>query len=193
MAERKFKGNENIKSTKINGLFVIQRPTFSDNRGFFHEVFRKQEIKDACGIDLDIVQMSHSRSYPNVIRAIHSEGWAKLVYPVNGKLFVAIADVRVESETFGIVETFDFDADDPDSKHAALLLPAGVGNSLCVYGDTPVDYVYGVEEYWDNSKAKGIAWNDPDLNISWPVSNPIVSDRDLKNPTLREMYPEKFK
>ena len=52
--------------------------------------------------------------------------------------------------------------------------------------------MYLVDEYWDNSKARGIIYNDPDLAINWPVSDPIISDRDRENPTLRELYPEKF-
>ena len=119
-----------VKSTSISGLFVIERPIFSDERGFFHEVFRMNELKEATGVDFKPVQTSHSHNLPRVIRAVHTEGWNKLVYPVSGKLFVAIADVRVESDTFLKVETFVFDADDPNSTHAALFLPAGIGNSL---------------------------------------------------------------
>jgi dTDP-4-dehydrorhamnose 3,5-epimerase len=184
---------ETIKRTSIQGLFIIERPTFLDERGFFHEVFRLNELQEATGIKFSPVQMSHSHSVPKVIRAIHTEGWNKLVYPVSGRLFVAIADVRVDSATFGKVKTFVFDADDPKSSHAALFLPAGIGNSLCVIGDKPVDYIYAVDEYWDNSKARGIAWNDPDLNINWPIKDPIISERDKNNPTLRELFPEKFR
>src|SRR5260221_8156020 len=182
----------NIRKTGISGLLVIERPTFPDERGFFHEIFRLNELQEFSGVDFRSVQLSHSRSQPDVIRAIHSEGWNKIIYPVNGRLFVAIADVRPDSDTFSQVETFIFDSDDPNSRHGALFLPAGIGNSLCVIGDKPVDYVYAVTEYWDNSKAKGIAWNDPDLKIDWPIENPIISDRDKNNPTLRELYPEKF-
>ncbi len=182
----------NIRKTSITGLLVIERPIFPDERGFFHEIFRVNELEEFSGIHFGTLQMSHSRNKPGVIRAIHSEGWNKIVYPVSGKLFVAIADVRPESETFLTVETFTFDADNPDSIHPALFLPAGVGNSLCVIGDKPVDYIYAVTEYWDNSKAKGIAWDDPDLNIKWPIDDPIISERDMHNPTLRELYPEKF-
>jgi dTDP-4-dehydrorhamnose 3,5-epimerase len=182
-----------VKKTSISGLLVIERPTFPDERGFFHEVFRLNELEEALGGVFRPVQINHSRSLPRVIRAIHTEGWNKLVYPVTGKLFVAIADVRVDSETFGKVETFTFDSDDAKSTHRALFLPAGIGNSICVVGDKPVDYIYAVDEYWENSKARGIAWNDPDLNINWPVKDPIISERDMHNPTLRELFPDKFR
>jgi dTDP-4-dehydrorhamnose 3,5-epimerase len=182
-----------VKNTSIEGLFIIQRPTFIDERGFFHEVSRVNEIEEATGIKFNPVQWSHSFSKPKVIRAFHTEDWNKIVYPMTGKLFVAIADVRPESETFGKVEEFTFDNTKEDSPHQALFLSKGLGNSLCAFGDEPVHYVYLVDEYWDNSKAKGIAWDDPDLNIDWPVKDPIISERDRKNPTLRQLFPEKFK
>lgn len=182
---------DSIRGTSIDGLYVIERPTFEDVRGFFHEVFRLNELEE-LGIKFKPVQWGHSRSLPNVIRAIHSEDWQKIVYPVNGKVFVAIADVRPESPTFMKVETFEIDNTVSGSPHSALFLPPGVGNSICVMGNEPVDYVYLVDEYWDDSKAKGIAWDDPDLNINWPVKKPIISERDRNNPTLRELYSDKF-
>jgi dTDP-4-dehydrorhamnose 3,5-epimerase len=181
-----------IKKTSIEGLFVITRPTFPDNRGFFHEIFRMNELEEA-GVNFRPVQWSHSRSLPKVIRAIHSEEWQKIVYPVNGKIFVAIADIRPDSLTFMKVETFEMDNTNSGLPHQALLLPPGIGNSICVTGNEAVDYMYLVDEYWDNSKAKGIAWNDPDLAIKWPIAEPIISERDRNNPSLRELYPEKFK
>lgn len=181
-----------IKVTSIPGLLVIERPTFPDERGFFHEVFRLSELKEA-GIVFKPVQWSHSRSLPGVIRAIHSEEWQKIVYPVNGEIFIAIADVRPDSSTFGKVETFEFNNSDDASHHRALFLPKGIGNSICVTGNTPVDYVYLVDAYWENGKAKGIAWDDPDLAIKWPIADPIISRRDRNNPSLRELYPGKFK
>lgn len=183
----------NIRKTSINGLFVVERPTFPDERGFFHEVFRLNEINEETGVDFKPVQISHSLSKPRVIRAIHTEGWNKLIYPVTGKLFVAIVDVRPDSKDFGKFETFEFDNTKEDGFHRALLLPIGVGNSLCVMGDESVHYIYAVDEYWDNSRAQGIAWDDPDLKIPWPIKNPVISERDRNNPTLRKLFPEKFK
>jgi len=116
-----------------------------------------------------------------------------LIYPVTGIMFAAIADVRPESSTFGRIETFVFDNIQPvKDSPKALFLSAGLGNSICVLGKTPVNYLYWVDEYWDNSKAKGIAWNDPDLAIDWPVRKPLISERDRHNPRLRDLYPAKF-
>ena len=150
-------------------------------------------MEEASGISFRPAQASHSLSLPRVIRAIHTERWNKLIYPVTGKLFTAIVDVRPESKTFGRVETFTFDNTVVDSFHSAVFIPKGLGNSICVIGRKPVDYVYLVDEYWDDKKSQGIAWDDPDLAIKWPIKNPIISERDRNNPTLRELYPDKFK
>jgi dTDP-4-dehydrorhamnose 3,5-epimerase len=131
-------------------------------------------------------------SYPRVIRAIHTEEWQKLVYPVNGCMFAAFVDVRTDMDTFGKVETITLDNTKKDSKHTAIFIPPGVGNSICVMGDEPLHYVYLVDQYWDNTRAKGIAWDDPDLAIDWPVKRPIISERDKNNPTMRELFPDKF-
>lgn len=183
---------EHIYACNIPGLYKIEMPVFRDNRGFFHEVFRLDELKEATGIDFKPCQWNHSLSKPNVIRAIHTEGWNKLVYPVTGKMFAAIVDARVESETFGKHEEFVFDNTTSDSTHFALFISKGLGNSICAFGNNDVNYMYLVDEYWDNSKASGIAWDDPDLNINWPVSNPIISERDKNNPKMRDVFPEKY-
>jgi dTDP-4-dehydrorhamnose 3,5-epimerase len=115
-----------------------------------------------------------------------------VVYPVTGKIFAAYVDVRPESSTFGRVEAMTFDCSKKEGTFKAVYVPPGVGNSLCVMGKETANYVYLVDEYWDNSKARGIAWDDPDLNIAWPVKNPIISERDKNNPTLRELFPGKI-
>lgn len=182
-----------IKNTSIPGLLLIERPTYPDKRGFFHEVFRLNELEKMTGRKFKPVQWSHSCSYPRVIRAIHTEKWQKIIYPVNGVMFAAFVDVRNKSKTFGKVETLIFDNTKMDSSRTAVYVAPGIGNSLCVVGKKTLDYMYIVDEYWDNSKAQGIAWDDPDLAIDWPVKNPVISERDRNNPTLRELFPEKFR
>ncbi len=184
---------KHIKKTSISGLFLIERPTFADERGFFHEVFRLNELEKATGRKFRPVQWNHSYSYPQVIRAIHTEKWQKIIYPVTGCMFAAFVDAREKSRTFGKVITFTFDNTKKDSFHTAVYIAPGIGNSLCVVGKEPLHYMYMVDEYWDDSKAKGIAWDDPDLAIKWPVKKPIISERDRNNATLRRLFPEKFK
>ena len=186
--------SSNIIKTSIQGVVLIQSPIHGDARGFVHEPYNKKELEDATGVSFNPVQWTHAYIRPGVIKGIHSENWNKLVYPVNGILYAPIVDLRPDSATFGKVEYITIDNTKEDSKRQALFLPkGGIGNSICVLGDEPMHYFYLIDEYWDDSKARGVAWDDPDLNIKWPVENPILSDRDKGNPTLRQMFPEKFK
>ena len=177
-----------VKKTSIEGLLVLERPIISDERGFFKEIFHLDELEESLGYEFKPVQANHSRSLPKVLRGLHAENWNKLVYPMSGKVFVAIVDIREDSSTFGKVETFTINDDD----RFGLFIPNGLANSLCVTGDSAIDYIYLVDAYYDGSDTRAIAWDDPDLAIDWPIKNPIISKRDKNNPKLRDLFPEKF-
>lgn len=179
----------NIKKTSIPGLLILERPVFEDERGFFRELFHKDELEEISGVKFEGVQLNHSHSLPGVLRGIHAEQWNKIIYPVSGQVFIAIADIRPSSPTFAKVEIFTVN----DDSRMGLFVPQGLANSLCVVGDSPADYIYLVDSYWDGSDQRAIAWDDPDLAINWPIKDPILSERDRHNPTLRQMFPEKFK
>jgi len=176
-----------IETTAFDGLLLIDRPVMVDDRGFFREAIRMEDLKE-LGINFNPIQLNHSLSKPGVIRALHAESWNKLVYPLTGKIFIAIVDIKPESVTFGKVTTFNFD----DSNRKLLYIPVGFANSICVVGNEPVNYIYLVDQYYTGQDTKAIAWDDPDLNIKWPIKNPIISKRDKNNKTLRETFPEKF-
>jgi len=178
----------NIEKTEIQGLCVIERSSFPDDRGFFREVFHLDELEDIIGIKYNIVQVNHSYSLPGVVRGIHADTWNKLVYPVSGNVFAAIADIRPESPTFGKVLTFEF----TNEHRFALFVSKNLGNSFCVAGKDPVNLLYLVDDYYKGQTNIAVVWNDPDLNISWPVENAIVSEKDQQNPTLRQLFPQKF-
>lgn len=181
--------SEYIKKTSIPGLLIIENPTYSDNRGFFREVLRLNELEKASGVKFAFRQWNHSMSYPRVIRALHAEKWNKIVYPITGRMFAAIVDIRPDSRAFGKVETFIFD----EQSHQALFIPKGAANSICVVGNEPVHYFYLVDRYYDGKDTTAVAWDDPDLSIKWPVRRPIISQRDKTNPRLRDLFPGKFK
>lgn len=178
-----------IKKTSVAGLLILERPIFEDERGFFRELFHKDELEKATGIKFDGLQMNHAHSLPGVIRGIHAEEWNKIIYPVSGEAFIAIVDLRKNSPTFSKVEIFNVN----DKRRFGLFIPNGLANSLCVIGKNPVDYIYLVDAYYDGSDTRAIAWDDPDLAIKWPIKNPIISDRDKNNPRLRDLFPERFK
>lgn len=179
----------NIKTTSIPGLLILERPIFEDERGFFREIFHLDELNKMMGFEFKPVQMNHSRSLPRVLRGLHGEQWNKLIYPVTGKAFLAVVDIRPRSSTFARVETFAID----DSQRYGLFIPNGLANSICVIGEEPVDYIYLTDVYWDGSDRMAIAFDDPDLKIRWPVKDPIISRRDKDSPRLRDLFPGKFK
>jgi dTDP-glucose 4,6-dehydratase len=182
------KYQEFIKETSIPGLLLINMPTYSDERGFFREAARINALEKVTGKKFNLKQWNHSKSKPRTLRGLHAENWNKIIYPITGKSFSAIADIRPDSPTFGKVEIFTFSEDKPK----ALFIPKGLANSFCVLGSKNVHYLYIVDKYYDGSDVKAIVWNDPDLNIKWPIKKPIISQRDKENPTLREMFPERF-
>lgn len=179
---------QNVKKTSIEGLLILERPFVKDERGFFRELFHKDELEKVSGIRFEGIQMNHSHSLPKVLRGIHAESWNKIIYPVSGEVFVAIVDVRPASVTFAKVETFEIN----DEQRFGLFVANGLANSLCVMGDKAVDYIYLVDAYWVGTDRRAIAWDDPDLGIAWPIKDPILSQRDKNNPTLRQLFPEKF-
>ena len=102
---------------------------------------------------------------------------------VSGEIFIAIVDIRPDSSTFKKSETFIIN----DTNRNALFISKGLANSICVIGNTPVDYIYLVDAYYDGKDTRAVAWNDPDLAIPWPIKNPTISDRDRTNPRLRDL------
>lgn len=175
-----------VQKTSIAGLLVLKRPGHKDERGFFREIFHLSEIEEVLGTQFKGVQMNHAFSNPKVLRGIHAENWNKVIAPLNGEVFVAIVDIRVDSPTFKKVETFVIN----DENRIALFVSQGLANSYCVLGSQSVDYIYLVDAYYDGSDQRAIAWDDSDLAIDWPIKDPIISQRDKNNPKLRDLFPE---
>src|SRR3990167_8566850 len=166
--------NQSIFPTSIQGLVLIQRPTASDDRGFFREPARIKEIENATGIPFIVAQMNHARSSKNTLRGIHIAPWNKLVYVTSGNVQAVIVDLRQGSQTFGKYESFVIG----DDKRSSIFIPKGFGNSYLVLSDD-ADYVYLTDQEWEPDKEFGVIWNDPTLNIYWGLAEqPILSPKD---------------
>jgi len=179
--------SENVKTTDIEGLLVLERPTMGDERGFFREVLEKRDIESATGNKIEIVQWNHSRSRSGVIRGIHAEPWDKIVYCVHGSVLTVVVDLRVGSTTFGKV----FSKELGGENMYALYIPQGVANSFCVLGQESADYSYLVTAYYEGKPTPAISWDDPLVTKQfggWPVKNPTISDKDKNYPTLKEKF-----
>ena len=174
---------QKIEKTTIEGLYVIKRSQFDDERGFFKEIIRIDLLNSELNLNFVGRQWNHSMNKSGSLRGIHAEGWNKIVYPVSGKVFMAIVDIRPNSKTFKKVETFVSD----DNNRFALFISKGLANSFCNFGSVDSDYIYLVDAYYDGSDKKAVAWDDPDLAIKWPVENPILSERDKNNPKLNQL------
>lgn len=156
----------------------------ADARGFFVETFRRDAFA-AAGIAVDFVQDNHSRSARGTVRGLHYQarpGQAKLVRVARGAIWDVVVDIRPDSPTFGVAESFELD----DVAHRQLFVPVGFAHGFCVTSDI-ADVTYKVSSPYDASEERGIAWDDPALAIPWPTDAPIVSERDRANPRLRDV------
>ena len=184
-----------IFNTAIDGLYFIAHKKHRDDRGFFAEILRINELEDVAKVDFRIKQVNHARSEKNVVRGIHAEDWNKLVFVTSGLAFCAICDVRPQSATFGKKEYFMMGIHEK-ALDGSLYIPARLGNSVCVL-EGPVDYIYCVDRLYKERDPAGdtaISLFDPDLAVEWPIGREemIISERDRNSITLREKYPEKF-
>jgi dTDP-4-dehydrorhamnose 3,5-epimerase len=170
--------------TRLDGLVLIEPAVHPDSRGFFLETFRVDDYRE-LGIDAEFVQDNHSRSQRGSIRAFHFQlepGQAKLVRAARGTVYDVAIDLRRESATYGQHEAFEL----TDENHRQLFVPVGFAHGFCVLSDV-ADVTYKVTSYYDPATERGIAFDDPDLGVEWPVDEPIVSDRDRSNPRLSEL------
>lgn len=165
------------------GLYLIDRPTFSDERGFFREPVRIRELEKEINEDFEVVQMNHARSEKNILRGIHIAPWNKLIYVPRGRVQSVLVDLRLGSPTYGQYESYILG----DENKTAIFVPKGYGNSYLVLSDE-ADYIYLTDMEWAPGLEKSLAWNDPKLGIKWESSSPILSDKDKSNPTLQELH-----
>jgi dTDP-4-dehydrorhamnose 3,5-epimerase len=177
-----------VTRTKLPEVALITPNVLADARGFFLETFNVRRYTES-GLPFQFVQDNHSRSKINVLRGLHYQlerPQGKLVSVVRGKIFDVAVDIRRGSPTFA--QWFGVTLD--DVKRQALWIPPGFAHGFCALSEV-VDVVYKCTEYYDPPSEKGIRWDDPLIGISWPVSEPAVSDKDRNyaslNPDSRDL------
>jgi dTDP-4-dehydrorhamnose 3,5-epimerase len=170
--------------TELDDLILIEPTLHGDARGYLVETYRKNELAE-LGIEVDFVQDNQTRSRGRVLRGIHMQrGQAKLVRCPHGRIWDVAVDVRPDSPTYGRWEGFELDGDN----HRQLFVPAGFGHGFCLLSDE-ADVLYRLSAYFDPELETGIAWDDPELGIEWPITDPILSERDTNAPHLAEIAP----
>jgi dTDP-4-dehydrorhamnose 3,5-epimerase len=168
--------------TEIEGVVLIEPTVHGDERGFLLETFRDSEMHN-LGIEVDFVQDNQSRSDARVLRGIHMQrGQAKLVRCPRGRIFDVAVDLRPDSPTYKRWEGYELD----DVDHRQLFIPAGFGHGFCVLSEV-ADVLYRLSSYFDPDLESGIAWDDPEIAVRWPISDPILSERDRRAPKLAEV------
>lgn len=174
-----------IEETDILGVFIIKRPTFEDERGFFRETFRKNDLEKRLGYPFNPVQANHSRSKKGTLRGIHIAPWHKLVTVFRGQVQQVIVDLRRDSPSFGKHISVLLG----EGNWVALFIPKGCGNAFLVLSDE-ADYNYLTSDYWVPGREIGVIYNDSDLNIKWELKDVGLSDKDLQNPSLKDAFPK---
>jgi dTDP-4-dehydrorhamnose 3,5-epimerase len=177
--------------TRISGPKLLAPSVFGDERGFFVETYRR-EWHTEVGIpaEEEFIQDNHSRSTKGVVRGMHfhvGAGVAKLVRCARGRILDVLVDLRRGSPSYGEWEGFELDE---EAMHI-LYVPVGFAHGFCVLSDV-ADVIYKQTAYYDPAVELGIAWNDPDVAVRWPLPEAelVVSARDSDAPLLRELAPE---
>tara|TARA_Y100001935_G_C17310006_1_gene515165 strand:- start:3329 stop:3862 length:534 start_codon:yes stop_codon:yes gene_type:complete len=164
-----------VEKTKLNGLLIITPEIFEDGRGFFLESFNADRYKKA-GINLDFVQDNHSRSCKGVLRGLHfqkTKPQGKLVRVVRGEVYDVAVDIRSGSPTYGQWEAIIIS----EENKKQVWIPPGFAHGFLVLSET-ADFEYKCTDYYDPSDEGSLLWNDPHLNIPWPLKNPKLSEKD---------------
>jgi dTDP-4-dehydrorhamnose 3,5-epimerase len=170
--------------TKLEGLVLLEPVVHGDARGFMVETYRR-DVWTECGVDAAFVQHNHSRSARGTLRGIHFQtepGQAKLIRCARGRIFDVAVDLRRDSSTYGHWEGQVLD----DESHRQLFVPVGFGHGFAVLSDV-ADVSYLLSSSYDPATESGIAWDDPDIGIEWPVDEPLLSERDRSAPSLAEV------
>ena len=165
-----------VSQTKLKGCVIIEPSVFGDDRGFFLETFQAVRYEQEAGIELPFVQDNYSRSARDVLRGLHfqkTKPQGKLVRVVRGEVYDVAVDIRKGSATFGQWKGVILSEDNKKQ----FWVPPGFAHGFVVVSTT-ADLEYKCTDYYDPSDEGSILWSDPDLDIPWPIANPVLSAKD---------------
>ena len=174
-----------VIQTEIPDVKIINPKVFGDQRGFFLETYEQKRYQEMLNINLTFVQDNHSRSQKNVLRGLHFQKenpQGKLVRVVRGEVFDVAVDIRKDSSTYGKWVGVILSEDNKSQ----LWIPPGLAHGFLVLSDI-ADFEYKCTNYYDPNSEGCLLWNDPTVNINWPITTPILSDKDRLGKTLQEL------
>jgi dTDP-4-dehydrorhamnose 3,5-epimerase len=180
--------NMRVSGAAIEGLAIIDPEYFQDERGFFFESYSRPRFQKN-GFDIDFVQDNHSRSVRGVIRGFHFQDstapqW-RLIRCTVGKVWDVVVDLRSSSETFGRWFGVELTADGKRQ----FLIPPEFAHAFCVLSEV-AEVQYKCSNCHVPQAEKTLAWNDPEVAIPWPISDPVLSPRDRENGSTLRSYRE---
>ncbi|MBW3671564.1 MAG: dTDP-4-dehydrorhamnose 3,5-epimerase [Acidobacteria bacterium] len=179
----------NITETTLPEVLILEPRVFGDDRGFFMETYNAARFREH-GLPETYVQDNHSFSRRDVLRGLHYQlpnPQGKLVRAVRGAIFDVAVDIRRGSANYGRWVGVELS----EENRRQLWIPGGFAHGFCVITDQ-ADVVYKCTTLYDGPNDRVIRWNDPEIAIAWPVTNPLLSEKDASAPTLAEisMLPE---
>ena len=175
--------------TSIDGVYVIEPTVYGDNRGYFMETYSDAEFKE-IGLNYDFVQDNQSKSRKGVLRGLHFQKentQAKLVRCIKGEVFDVAVDLRPGSETYGKWEGVVLS----EENKKMFMIPRGFAHGFLVLSDE-AEFTYKCDDIYNPNAEGGLAWDDKDVNIDWPlgdmkIGDLLTSEKDAKWPSLEEL------
>lgn len=167
-----------VVPTEIPDVLILEPKVFGDDRGFFFESFNQETFRKLTGLDVSFVQDNHSRSAKNVLRGLHYQvpphAQGKLVRVVQGEVFDVAVDIRKDSKTYGKWVGVRLSGENKKQ----LWIPAGLAHAFLVISDF-AEFLYKTTDYYAPQFEQCVLWNDPTLNIEWPINTePLLSEKD---------------
>jgi dTDP-4-dehydrorhamnose 3,5-epimerase len=176
----------NVIKTRLPGILLLEPKVFGDHRGYFTESYNRRTFEKA-GVRYDLLQDNQSMSAEaGTLRGLHYQlnpmAQTKIVRCLNGAFYDVVVDIRRNSPTYGQWQGFIISAEN----QRQIVVPRGFAHAVCTIAPYTVVF-YKVDNYYSPEHERGLLWNDSKLDIDWPVSNPILSDKDKTWPTLDDI------
>ena len=178
-----------ILETSLKGVLIIEPDVFTDQRGFFMETFHQEKYREH-GIDVAFVQDNLSYSVRGTMRGLHYQhphDQAKLIQVLTGRVFDVAVDIRSGSPTFGQWTGLELDSE----SRRQIFIPEGFAHGFCVLSERAV-VTYKCTDFYAPNDEGGIIWSDPYVGIQWPITDPLLSEKDSKYPLLKDIPPDRL-
>ncbi len=170
--------------TDIPGVTIIEPAVFNDSRGFFLETYHNNKYSEN-GLEKRFVQDNHSHSIKGTLRGLHYQlkhSQGKLLYVLRGEIFDVVLDIRKGSPSFGKCISVILSSENKRQ----FYVPPGFAHGFCVTSEE-ADVIYKCTDFYAPDDEYGVIWNDPEIGIKWPVTDPVLSEKDGRYKVLKDI------